>query len=84
MPKTNIYPPPRGEEGNQLQDTRIEIGWFKGRTGVTIATTTLTEGSDPTEDHKWFGQYVELTRYELNNMIRALRTARDQSEGKDE
>lgn len=75
MPKTNVYPPntPGDEAGR-----RIEVGWRTG-SDVQVATTTPTPDSS-----EWDGQWVDLDRRGVNQLIRALREARDKAYGRDE
>lgn len=79
MPKINVYPPQPNPD--HVPDRRIEVGWAGGT--VQVATTQLddTGGGEPT----WRGNtYVDLDRAGVNNLIRALRTARDKAYGRDE
>lgn len=75
MPKANIYPPntSSGEEAGR----RIEVGWRSG-SDVQIATTVADAES------VWDGQWVDLDRQGINQLIRALREARDKAFGRDE
>lgn len=86
MPKTNIYPP------HTLPDqatTRVEVGWH-GVGTVQIATTRLTNPAnlavgEPTAEPEWKSDtYVDLDRHGINQLIRALREARDKAYGRDE
>lgn len=78
---------------------RIEVGYqgkeFGG--GVQIATTMLRPGADRHQHYSpapegpdvpytpsWEGWFVDLDRAGVNDLIRALRTARDKSYGADE
>lgn len=92
MPKTNLYPSPRPDQPDGV-DTRIEIGWSQG--WVQIATTKLQPGADRDAEyikgpedgplrHAWDGQWIDLDRYQINQLIRFLREARDKGLGKDE
>ncbi len=75
MPKTSIYPPNTStpEEAGR----RIEVGWRSG-SDVQIATTTVDA------DSVWDGQWVDLDRRGINNLIRVLREARDKAYGRDQ
>lgn len=76
MPKANIYPPNTTSDAEA--DRRIEVGWRAG-SDVQIATTIPTlDGS------VWDGQWVDLDRQGVNDLIRALREARDKAYGRDE
>ncbi len=82
MPKINIYPP-RPDQAT----TRVELGWHNG--GVQIATTTLTDPATVADgtatEPGWVGgHYVDLDRGGINQLIRALRQARDKAYGVDE
>jgi hypothetical protein len=77
MPKVNVYPP-----NTTVADApvRVEVGWRSG-SDVQIATTTRTaEGDEPA----WDGQWIDLDRNGCNQLIRALREARDRAYGRDE
>lgn len=84
MPKINVYPP------YTLPDqaiTRVEVGWHNG--GAQVATTRLTNPTNVTVDGpnepEWKSDtYVDLDRQGINNLIRALREARDKAYGRDE
>lgn len=87
MAKHMIYPTanPDGTDA----DRRIELQWQRER-GAQIAVTKFggvgdrtreyTEKGDPT----WVGEAVDLTRDQINHLIRQLRAARDQAFGRDE
>lgn len=94
MPKETVYPLP-SPDGTDA-DRRIEVGWSREQY-VQIATTKLQPGADrnrgyidgngsPTEPlkHAWDGQWVALERWQINDLIRVLRKARDAAFGRDE
>lgn len=87
MPKINVYPP--SPTPDHVADRRVEVGWNSGG-WVQIATTTLTNPDNlstdtPVAEPKWdSGSFVDLDRQGINNLIRALRTARDKAFGRDE
>lgn len=83
MPKTNVYPP--GPIDQQMR--RVEVGWQAAT--VQVATTELANPSNPTvggdNRPEWRGNsYVDLDRHGINQLIRALREARDKAYGRDE
>lgn len=92
MPREMLYPMPNPDGSNA--DRRVEIGW--SRTGyVQIATTVLQPGADRDSDYfggtekepaqrSWDGQFVDMNRHQINELIRKLRRARDQAFGRDE
>jgi len=77
---------------------RVELGYTSHDLGggVQIATTVREHGSDPTREYietgdpkdplrrVWDGQFVNLDRGSINQLIRELRIARDKSFGRDE
>lgn len=87
MPKVNVYPPCPTDA---IADRRVEVGWHNG--GVQIATTALVNPSNivltnppTTPEPEWKSDsYVDLDRGGINNLIRALREARDKAYGRDE
>jgi hypothetical protein len=94
MPKQMIYPLPN-PDGTDA-DRRVEVGWSRERY-VQVATTTLQPGADRDRDFidgsgtetepvkpAWDGQFVDLDRHQINELIRTLRRARDQAFGRDE
>jgi hypothetical protein len=94
MPKTNLYPTPRPDQPKGA-DTRIEIGWHQ-HGWVQLATTKLQPGADRDLDYvqqaspddplvrAWDGWFIDLDRYQINQLIRFLREARDKAFGRDE
>ena len=72
---------------------RIEVGWSRDMY-VQVATTKLGSNSEPVAVDKdmvpvepegiWDGQWVDLDRHLINELIRVLRRARDQAFGRDE
>lgn len=52
------------------------VGWSKEGEHVQVATILKDDPED--------GWYVDLNRAEINRLIKALRTARDQAYGRDE
>jgi hypothetical protein len=91
MPKVNLYPCPN-PDGTDA-DVRVEVGWHAGH-GATIATTKLRPGADRHAEYAleddgeryraWDGEFVDLDRRQINELIRALREARDKAFGRDE
>lgn len=88
MPKEYITTASSRERADRLGGDReaVRVGW--GREGwVQIASVLMQqiEGStSPTEARVDQGQFVDLDRESVNNLIRVLRRARDQAFGKDE
>ncbi len=96
MAKHHIYPTTMPEGMNA--DRRIEVCWQRD-TYVQIATTKWAGqiGSQPdpameflsgtsTNEPKraWAGEFVDLSREQINHLIKQLRIARDQAYGRDE
>jgi len=92
MPKEIVYPRPN-PNGTDA-DVRVEVGWSREQY-VQIATRKLREGADrnaefveATDDeplrYAWEGSFVDLDRWQINDLIRHLRRARDQAFGRDE
>lgn len=91
MPKFNLYPTPRPDQADG-SDARVEVGW--GPNGVQFATTKLQPGAERGYEYftgpdgqkwrSWDGQFVDLDRDQINNLIRHLREARDKAFGRDE
>lgn len=87
------HPNPDGTDAEQ----RLELHWQRDG-GVQLATTmwkgeagkpgTGVEYLPPNEVGEtfraWDGPFVDLTRSQLNHLIKQLRTARDQAFGRDE
>lgn len=74
---------------------RIEVGYSTD--SVQLATTQLRPGADRHQDYSpadegpevpytpsWDGWFIDLDRQRINDLIRALRTARDKAFGADE
>lgn len=67
----------------------VDVRWNREGGYVQIVTKAQDPyggrfaGDDP-ETHFTDGMYVDLGRYEINQLIRNLRRARDQAFGKDE
>lgn len=96
MPKHNIYPTPYPDGTNA--DRRIELHWQRER-GVQLATTRWAgpaekvdfgqEFVQPDTDGDplvpaWRGDFMDLTRDQINHFIKQLRVARDQAFGRDQ
>lgn len=83
MPKVNVYPPGPADDLTR----RVEVGW-RSSGDVQIAVTVLQNPSNLTMDGPneptWDGQWVDLDRRGINDLIRALREARDKAYGRDE
>jgi len=72
---------------------RIEVGWARDM-HVQVATTKLGSNKEPAAVDKdmvpaepegtWDGQWIELDRHQINELIRHLRRARDAAYGRDE
>jgi hypothetical protein len=99
MPKFNLYPHPSTPAWDEIGATaRVEVGWSNAPMGaVQIATTKLAPGADRNREYidgsgsetepikpAWDGQYIDLDRDQINELIRALRQARDKAYGRDE
>lgn len=75
---------------------RVELGYSSHEIGggVQIATTVREHGANPDREYVddpkdpmrkvWDGQFVDLDRGAINQLIRELRNARDKSFGRDE
>lgn len=71
---------------------RIELGYsnLDMGGGAQIATTVREPGRDPSKYYEntptgtWNGQFVDLDRAAINQLIRELRIARDKGFGRDE
>jgi len=97
MPKFNIYPPPNPGGWDERGATRrVEVGYTTRDNGggVQIATSVRAEAAEPGRDFydpgdggplkpAWEGQFVNLDRAGINELIRHLRTARDKAFGAD-
>ena len=92
MPRETIYPRPNPDGTNA--DRRVEVGWSRD-CYVQIATTKLQPGADRDREyvdgsadnplkHAWDGQWIDLDRHQINELIRHLRRARDAAFGRDE
>lgn len=98
MPKINVYPPYPNPDGSNA-DRRVEVGWHPNGSvqvgtavrnkvkvdsmpGVTV--TVPPGGTVDADGWIWEGQYIDLDRQGINNLIRALREARDKAFGRDE
>lgn len=93
MPRVNLYPIP-GPNQVEGADTRVEVMWDQ-HSGVRLGTTRLQPGADRHRDFcdgapgepmvpAWDGTIVELTRDQVNQLIRNLREARTKVHGRDE
>jgi hypothetical protein len=79
MPKHHIYP-----IGSEPADRRIELHWQRDG-GVQVATAVWAGGDEPDRDSdQWDGQFVDLSRGQLNYLIKKMRMARDQAYGRDQ
>jgi hypothetical protein len=94
MARHYIYPNPNPNGTNA--DRRIELSWQRDLC-VAVATTgwqgepgkpdTAVEhllGPGFPAPRAWAGEVVELTRDQINHLIKQLRVARDQAYGRDE
>jgi hypothetical protein len=95
MARHNIYPTPN-PDGTDAEN-RLELHWQRDG-GVQLASTAwMGEAGKPDtvieylpSDDKgdtyraWDGPFVDLTRSQLNHLIKQLRVARDQAFGRDE
>ena len=69
------------EDGSDATQGLVQLGWSPEVGHVQI----VTFARDPVSfDEKWKGYFVDLTRRDINQLIRYLRRARDQSFGRDE
>lgn len=92
MPKETVYGEQRvfdpADENPQV--SRVEVLWSRDAGFVQVVTkaTDAAGGrwasSYGDEYHVTDGYYVDLTRAEVNHLIRNLRRARDQAFGRDE
>jgi hypothetical protein len=67
-------------------DQRIELHWQRDM-GVQLGVATRPdsrEQQDGSEDDWQVPQFVELSRDDINHLIKQLRIARDQAFGRDE
>lgn len=95
MARHYIYPNPNPDGSDAGR--RIELCWQRERS-VQVATTAwkgeggpdtaleFLPGTTTSPDllRAWAGEFIDLTRDQLNHLIRQLRIARDQAFGKDE
>ena len=91
MPKFNLYPRPLPNQPDGV-DTRLEVGWSKDT--LTVAATRLQPNADRDREYftaadgqsyrAWDGPFIDLDRGQVNELIRALREARDKAYGRDE
>lgn len=99
MPKHNIYPKPNPDgtnadrrlELNWQRDGSVQLATAKwaGDGEPDPAATYLPTRSGSTSSVNmpplaWAGEFVELTREQVNHLIKQLRIARDQAFGRDE
>lgn len=98
MPKTNLYETTRAgvnvETGKPVparDPRRISVGWSKGQYAqlgigwVDPAGQMVDELTETDEAGKvWKSEWLDLDRHLINQLIRELRTARDQAFGRDE
>lgn len=97
MPKINMYGIPN--PNSNLADRRIELCWHPASMGggVQIGLTTVADGAEAFADREYFGgtetesarkvwqgQFMDLDRSQINQLIRHLRECRDKSYGRDE
>lgn len=95
MAKHYLYPHPNPDGTNA--DSRIELHWQRDG-AVQVASTKWagqTDAPDTSMEYlpgtavngpalAWDGQFVDLTREQVNHLIKQLRVARDQAFGRDE
>lgn len=85
MPREFIYTEHKAIESNMpvAPQMCVSVGWSKEDHGGHVQLATLRNGKensfDPTD-----GLYTDLNRKQINDLIKALRKARDQAYGKDE
>lgn len=79
MPRSIIYPISDGNEGKR----RVEVHWQRDG-GVQIATAEWDGEGDRDLDHSWTSTFVNLSRTDVNHLIRQERIARNAAWGKDE
>lgn len=58
---------------------RVHVGWADGTVQLATRNTEVGDFGDPAG-----GWYVDLTRQDINRLIRSLRVARDRAYGGDE
>lgn len=80
MPRETFYP-----ASNDEPDCRVEVRWSKERF-LQVGTTKhfVDPCADVSSQEWWEGQWVDLDRQTINDLIRVLRRARDQAFGRDE
>lgn len=97
MPKINVYAP--GDHGEQDRRVEIGW-WPNGgvQVGTThrqpvkltsapseaVMTATGARATPDADGWTWDGQFTDLDRHGINQLIRALREARDKAYGRDE
>ena len=82
MPKELIFQ--RNEHGDpDTTEPVVRVGWSKEAECVELATVHK-DGIKLVPTPEGNGWFVQLTRPEINRMIRVLRKARDQAYGPDE
>lgn len=96
MPKFNLYarPNPNGTDA----DRRIELGWspVEAHGSVQLGVTHIVPGAEQFRDREYFGgdekepaqrvwdgQFIDLDRDQINQLIHQLRDARDKAYGRD-
>lgn len=82
MPKEIIYSRHFGT--NENPEPTVHVGWTREASHVEIATRMPKGIQLPCDDVVENGWYATLDRNGINQLIRALRKARDQAFGKDE
>lgn len=96
MPKINVYSV--AEEGRRVEvgwhpNGSVQIGTTLRNPVKLDSAGTATTASASTKPYadvsadggwRWEGQFADLDRHGINNLIRALREARDKAYGRDE
>ncbi len=97
MPKINMYGIPNPDQN--LADRRIELGWRPFSMGgeMQLGVTKLAEGAEEFRHREyfgatettpakpvWVGQFIDLDRNQINQLIRHLKDLRDSAYGRDE
>lgn len=91
MPKEVISKFEENEDGSRSRSKRaVEVRWNKEIGDVQIVTVDFSWDTERKPPQNPFtgavtpGWFVDLDRSQINKLIRALRTARDQAYGRDE
>lgn len=84
--EVGVMPAEKIQVGNPNDPSTVTVGWHRDGGAVQLATLrpvhypTEPPAGSPVDD----GQYVDLSRQQINDLIRNLRRARDAAYGRDE